>query len=108
MCFLCSPAGSGKSLTFVLSYLKDKIALSNVCCIVVSPLVSFMKIQEKRMHSLGIRSVYLLVEDLNLCNIEKGHDILLFSPETILGKYRNTVAALEKMTWGKIYRFTSM
>ena len=48
------------------------------------------------------------MEDLNLCNIEKGHDILLFSPETILGKYRNTVAALEKMTWGKIYRFTSM
>ena len=77
MCFLCSPAGRGKSLTFVLSYLKDKIALSSVCCIVVYPLVSFMRIQEKRMHSLGIRSVYLLVEDLNLCNIEKGHDILL-------------------------------
>ena len=30
-------------------------------------------------------------------DIEKGHnDILLSSPETILGKYRNTFAALAK------------
>ena len=100
--FFCSPTGSGKSLTFeiapfVLSYLKDKTALPSVCCIVVSPLVSLMRTQEKKMHSLGIRSVYLSEEDLSLHDIEKGHyDILLSSPETILGKYRNTVAALAK------------
>ena len=36
-------------------------------------------------------------EDLSLHDIEKGHyDILLSSPETILGKVRNTVAALAK------------
>ena len=56
-----------------------------------------MRTQEKKMHSLGIRSVYLSEEDLSLHDIEKGHyDILLSSPETILGKYRNTVAALAK------------
>ena len=47
------------------------------------------------MHSLGIRSLNLSERDLSLRDIEKGHyDILLSSPETILGKYRNTVAAL--------------
>ena len=54
-----------------------------------------MRTQEKKMHSLGIRSLNLSERDLSLRDIEKGHyDILLSSPETILGKYRNTVAAL--------------
>ena len=66
--FFCSPTGSGKSLTFeiapfVLSYLKDKAALPSVCCIVVSPLVLLMRTQEKKIHSLGIRSLYLSYED---------------------------------------------
>ena len=38
-------------------------------------------------------------EDLSLSDIEKGlYDILLSSQETVLGKYRNTVAALAKKT----------
>ena len=81
----------------MLSYLKEKNALPSVCCIVVSPLVSLMQTQEKRIHSLEIRSLYLSEEDLSLRDIENGHyDILLSSPETVLGKYRNTVAALAK------------
>ena len=56
-----------------------------------------MRIQEKKIHSLGIRSLYLSEEDLSLRDIEKGHyDIMLSSPETILGKYKNTFAALAK------------
>ena len=47
-------------------------ALPSVCCIVVSPLVSLMRTKEKKMHSLGIRSLYLSEEDLSLCDIEKG------------------------------------
>ena len=55
-----------------LGYLKDKTALPSVCCIVVSPLVSLMRTQEKKMHSQGIRSLYLSEEDLSLREIEKG------------------------------------
>ena len=56
-----------------------------------------MQTQEKKMHSLGIRSLYLSEEGFSLLDIEKGHyDILLSSPETILGKYKNTFAALAK------------
>ena len=96
----CSPTGSGKSLTFeiapyVLSWTKDKIALPNLCCIVVSPLVSLMKTQETKMISLGLKSLYLGEGDLNLTDVENGkYDILLTSPETILGGCRKTVTAL--------------
>ena len=98
----CSPTGSGKSLTFeiapyVMSFMRDKISLPSLCCIVVSPLVSLMKTQEKKMLSLGLQSLYLGEGDLNLSDIENGkYNILLTSPETILGKYRKTVTALAK------------
>ena len=62
----CSPTGSGKSLTFeiapyVLSFLRRTELLQELCVsvIVVSPLVSLMKSQEKALHAKGLRAVYL-------------------------------------------------
>ena len=46
----CSPTGSGKSLTFeiapyVMSFMRDKIALPSACCIVFPPLMRPVKSQ---------------------------------------------------------------
>ena len=77
----CSPTGSGNSLTFeiapyLMSFMRDKITLPSVCCIVVSPLFSLMKTQEEKMISLGLQSLYLDEGDLNLSDIVNGkHDI---------------------------------
>ena len=108
--FFCSPTGSGKSLTFelapfVMSFMKDRIALPSFSCIVVSPLVSLMRTQEKKVCSLGIRSLYVSEGDQSLNDIEKGHyDILLTSLETILGKCRKTGTALaEQKLLGAIF-----
>ena len=89
MCFLLTNC-SGKSLTFetapfVMSFLNDKENLPTVCCIVVSPLISLMKSQEKKMQSLGIRCLYLSEQNEGIGDIDKLHfDILFTSPETIL------------------------
>ena len=54
--------------------------------------------REKDAFSRNKKSVPVGVgEDLSFYDIEKGHyDILLSSPETFLGKYRNAVAVLAK------------
>ena len=113
--FFCSPTGSGKSLTFevapiVLSYMKDKESLPNVTCIVVSPLVSLMRTQEAKMNSMGLRCLYLSetseeISGDNFTNIENGHyEILLCSPETVLGHYRKAVGVLaERKLLGAIF-----
>ena len=88
--FFCSSTGSGKSLTFeiapfVMSFLNDKENLPTVCFIVVSPLISLMKSQEKKMQSLGIRCLYLSEQNEGLGDIDKLHfDILFTSTETLL------------------------
>ena len=78
----------------MLSYLKDKTALPSVLCF---PSCFINANSREKIHFLGIRSLYLSEEDLSLRDIEKGHyDIMLSSPETFLGKYKNTFAALAK------------
>ena len=57
----CSPTGSEISLTFeiapyVMSLMRDKIALPSACCIVFPPLVSLMKTQRKGCFSKDYRA----------------------------------------------------
>lgn len=110
--FLCSPTGSGKSLVFeiapyVFSYIYHKDTLPNLTSsvVVISPLVSLMRSQVLKLKSHGLSAVYLSditgqkktesVETLSINDIHEGHfDILLCSPESILGDHRTVITDL--------------
>ena len=98
----CSPTGSGKSLTFEIApfpfkFLQD---VNNVTVIFVSPLVIFMQYQAEGLQKKGVKAVYL--QDLCKANmtredLENGKcDIILASPESLLGEYRSLLIKMSK------------
>ena len=98
----CSPTGSGKSLTFEIApfafkFLQD---VNNVTVIVVSPLVALMQYQAQGLQKKGVTAVYL--QDLCKANmtiedLENGKcDIILASPESLLGEYRSLLIKMSK------------
>ena len=96
----CSPTGSGKSLTFEVapSAFKFLHNISDASVIVVSPLVALMQYQAEGLQKRGMKAVYL--QDLKTANVttddlEKGKcDVILASPESLLGEYRSLLTKL--------------
>ena len=110
--FFCSPTGSGKSLCFEIApfVFDGKQYRSNVT-IVVSPLSSLMKTQSISLNKKEIKAVYLRdtydthkqqtleeeISSLTLDDIKEGNvDIVLASPESLLGNQRKLILNLAK------------
>lgn len=110
--FLCSPTGSGKSLCFEISPYVLKTKSDGGISIVVSPLSSLMKTQSLSLNKKGIKAVYLRdtyesgtrqseleggTDTVTPEDVKEGKiDILLSSPESILGNQRNLILHLAK------------
>ena len=111
--FLCSPTGIGKSLLFeiapfVLSYRYHHEKLPNLTSsvVVVSPLVSLMRSQVSHMKTLGLKAAYLSditghrvesEDTVSMKDIVCGNfDILLCSPESVLGEHRSIIKNLSE------------
>ena len=85
---------------------KDQHPKLTSSVIVISPLVSLMKSQVLKLKSLGLTAVYLSdikfngqeqSEEISVNDIHAGKfDVLLCSPESILGDHRNIVGDLSK------------
>ena len=112
MCFFCSPTGSGKSLCFkIVPFVFDKKQRSSNIAIVVSPLSSLMKKQSISLSKKGLKAIYLRdtygiskqqtledeLDSLTLDDVKEGNiDILLASPESLLGNQRKLILHLAK------------
>ena len=108
---LCSPTGSGKSFVFeiaplVFSFLHHRESLPYLTSsvIVISPLVSLMRAQVEKLKSLGLRAAYLTdvtvkkdADEITMKDIERGQfEVLLCSPESVLGDHRALVKDLSE------------
>ena len=98
----CSPTGSGKSLIFEIApfafkFLQD---VNNVTVVVVSPLVALMQYQEEGLQKKGVTAVYLqdlCKTNMTIEDLENGKcDIILASPESLLGEYRSLLIKMSK------------
>ena len=105
----CSPTRSGKSFVFEIapfafSFLYHKEALPHITSsvIVISPLISLMRSQVHKLKSLGLRGAYLSdvlgnkdPDEMTIKDIKCGQfDILLCSPESLLGEQRAIIKDL--------------
>ena len=105
-CLCVSPTGSGKSCVFeVAPFAKGMLHLGTWMSVVVSPLVSLMETQARELNSRDIPAIYLnAMEDTNtdvplapVCEEEVlsgKFKVLLASPESLLGTYRELIGKL--------------
>ena len=101
----CSPTGSGKSLTFEIAPYAFKYlhGVTDATVIVVSPLVALMQYQAEGLQKKGVKAIYL--QDLHSTangnvtkeDLENGKcEIILASPESLLGEHRSLLIKLGK------------
>ena len=114
-CLLVAPTGSGKSFIFeaapfAFSYLNSKTGCSKQgnMVVVVSPLISLMRLQARKLQERNIHAAYL--QDLDdpsytehdhkteITNKDNARltdlQIVLASPESLLGQYRQQITDL--------------
>ena len=106
----CSPTGSGKSFTFEIAplafsflYHHDALPSLTSSVIVISPLVSLMRSQVVKLKALGLKAAYLTdiggrgSDKITMMDIISGQfDILVCSPESVLGEHRDLIKGLSE------------
>ena len=97
----CSPTGSGKSFSFL--YHHDALPSLTSSVIVISPLVSLMRSQVVKLKALGLKAAYLTdiggrgSDEITTRDIVSGQfDILVCSPESVLGEHRDLIKGLSQ------------